>query len=687
VDNATADRIHLSLLTGLLSQIGLKEGETREYAGARGARFMIQPGSALVRATPRWVMVGELVETSRLWGRTAARIDPLWVERLAEHLIKRNYSEPRWERKRGSAVATERVTLYGIPIVAARTVQYGRVDPDASRELFIRHALVEGDWRTNHPFFHENRRLLDDVENLEDRVRRRDILVDDETLFQFYDQRIPADVVSAAHFDSWWKGARRERPDLLSFWTSMLFSPQAPEVREDDYPSTWSAGGLDLAVTYQFEPGAAADGVTVHLPLAALNTVSGADFEWQIPGLREELVTELIRSLPKPVRRAVVPAPDRAREVLTRLTAGSEALLPALERELAAIAGASITRDDWGLARVPDHLRVTFRVEDDDGTVLAEGKDLPELREKLRPRLREAISDAVAEVEHTGLTDWSIDHLPRSVERTVAGLQVHGYPALVDGGASVDVRVLDSAADQRRRMRAGTRRLLVLQFASPARSVLGRLTNQQKLALAHAPHAGPSALFDDCLDAAVDSLVERAGGPAWDRAGFVSLRQAVRASLDATTAEVVARTAAVLALARELDLGLRSTSSPALLPSLTDLRAQLTRLVHPGFVTATGAARLPDLERYLQAMRVRLDKLPERYQRDQGLLWTVRDVQEDLDAVVAALPPARRSELDEDITRVRWMIEELRVSLFGSGMRTAYPVSEQRVRKAIDTLV
>jgi len=687
VDNATADRIHLSLLAGLLSQVGLKEGETREYLGARGARFTIQPGSALVRATPRWVMVGELVETTRLWGRTAARVDPLWVERLAEHLVKRSYSEPRWERKRGSAVATERVTLYGIPLVPARTVQYGRIDPELSRELFIRHALVEGDWRTNHPFFHENRRLLEDVESLEDRARRRDILVDDDTLFDFYDQRIPADVVSTAHFDSWWKRVRKERPDLLSFWTSMLFSPQAPEISEDDYPSSWPVDGRQLAVTYQFEPGAAADGVTVHLPLASLNEVTGEDFEWQIPGLREELVTELIRGLPKQVRRMLVPAPDRARQVLARLKPGSEPLLPALERELAQLTGVSVARTDWAPERVPDHLRVTFRVEDDDGTVLGEGKNLAALREALKPRLREAISDAVAEVEHTGLTSWTIGELPRSVERTLAGLTVHGYPALVDRGTSVDVRVLDSAADQRREMRAGTRRLLMLGINAPTAAVLSRLTNQQKLALASAPHKSPTALFDDCLGAAVDALVEQAGGPAWDQAGFESLHRAVRASIDRATGEVVSASAAVLSLAREVDLGLRSTSSPALLLSLTDLRAQLAALVYPGFVTATGATRLPDLLRYLQAMQRRLEKLPERYQRDQTLLWGVQNVQQDLDAVVAAMTPARRREQADNVQRVRWMIEELRVSLFGSGMKTAYPVSEQRVQRAIDELV
>ena len=684
VDNATADRIHLSLLAGLLSQIGVKEGETREYLGARGAKFTIQPGSALSRATPRWVMVGELVETSRLWGRTAARIDPLWVERLAEHLVKRSYSEPRWERKRGSAVATERVTLYGIPVVAARTVQYGKVDPELSRELFIRHALVEGDWRTNQPFFHENQRLLEDVGDLEDRARRRDILVDDETLFDFYDQRIPADVVSVAHFDSWWKGARRERPDLLSFWTSMLFSPQAPEVSKEDYPSTWPVDEFGLAVTYQFEPGTAADGVTVHLPLAALNQVSAADFEWQIPGLREELVTELIRALPKHVRRTLVPAPDRARQVLARLKPGTEPLLPALERELQALTGTDVARDDWEPKRVPDHLRVTFRVEDEDGSVLAEGKDLGTLRLALKPRLREAISDAVAEVEHTGLTSWTIGELPRTVERTRAGLVVHGFPALVDRGATVDVRVLDNASDQGRSMRAGTRRLLTLNLTSPARGVLGRLTNQQKLALAQAPHASPSALFDDCLGAAVDAVVERSGGPAWNQAGFDTLLRAVRASIEPAVTEVVADTAVVLGLARDVEPGLRSTSSPALLLSLTDLRHQLTELVHPGFVTEAGARRLPELARYLQAMQRRLEKLPERFQRDQGILRAVQVVQAEYDAAVAKLPAERRP--DDDVTHIRWMIEELRVSLFGSGMRTAYPVSEQRVRKAVAEL-
>ena len=372
--------------------------------------------------------------------------------------------------------------------------------------------------------------------------------------------------------------------------------------------------------------------------------------------------------------------------MLERLEPGVEPLLPALERELAAIAGAEIDPGDWAPEKVPDHLRVTFRVLDDDGRTLAEGKDLAVLRERLRPKLREAISDAVAEVEHTGLTDWTIGELPRSVERKVAGLPVHGYPSLVDAGTAVDVRVLDSPADQHEQMRAGTRRLLLLGLASPARSVLERLDNRQKLALAAAPHAGASALFDDCLGCAVDHLVDQAGGPAWDQAGFESLRRVVRASIEPATAAVVTRTAEILGLAKDVETGLRSTSSPALLLSLTDLRDQLGALVRPGFVTATGAARLPDLVRYLQAMRTRLAKLPERHQRDAGLLHGVRDVEDELDAAVAALGPAGARDRAEDVARLRWMIQELRVSLFGAGMRTAYPVSEQRVRRAIRDL-
>lgn len=339
---APEQSIHISVLAGLLSHIGMKDvpkstsggtgastttGDSarntsgkNEYVGARNAKFAIFPGSALFKKPPRFVMSAELVETSRLWARVNARIEPEWVEPLAEHLLKRTYSEPHWEKDQAAVMAYEKVTLYGVPIVAQRKVNYGRIDAEVSRELFIRNALVEGDWRTHHKFFADNRRLLTEVEELEHRARRRDILVDDETLFDFYDERVPEHVVSGAHFDSWWKHKRTEEPELLDFERAMLINERAGDVSKDDYPDAWHQGRLKFRVTYQFEPGADADGVTVHIPLQVLNQVTDEGFDWQIPGLREELVTELIRSLPKPIRRHYVPAPNFAKRFLDTAT-------------------------------------------------------------------------------------------------------------------------------------------------------------------------------------------------------------------------------------------------------------------------------------------------------------------------------------------------------------------------------
>ncbi|MFD0855842.1 DUF3418 domain-containing protein, partial [Actinomadura adrarensis] len=339
--DAPPDRIHIALLSGLLSHIGLmdtdkkddagsKRRQLNEYLGARGAKFAVFPGSALFKKPPRWVMSAELVETSRLWGRINAKIDPDWVEPLAGHLVKRNYSEPHWSKKQAAVMAYEKVTLYGVPIVAQRRVNYGSIDPETARDMFIRNALVEGDWETHHRFFHDNRALLDEVEELEHRARRRDILVDDETLVDFYDERLPADVVSGRHFDAWWKQARRNDPDLLSFEKSMLINANADDVSEADYPDVWRQGPLRFRLTYQFEPGTDADGVTVHIPLQVLNQVRPDGFEWLVPGLRGELITELIRSLPKQLRVNFVPAPDYARKLLERLDPRTEPLLGAL---------------------------------------------------------------------------------------------------------------------------------------------------------------------------------------------------------------------------------------------------------------------------------------------------------------------------------------------------------------------
>ena len=677
-----ADRVHMSLLAGLLSHIGMQDTDSRprgkrrpltEFAGARGARFAIFPDSALARKPPQWVVAAELVETSRLWARVTARIEPEWAEALAAHLVRRSYSEPRWEAERGAAVATEKVSLYGLPIVAARTVMFGRIDPAAARDLFITHALVEGDWRTHHPFWAHNQRMLADAEDLERKARRRGIVADDTALFEFYDRRIPAEVTSARHFDSWWKKARPADPGLLELSPGDLIRPSAEDITADDYPARWA----DLPVSYEFAPGEPDDGVTVDIPLARLNQVSAEEFSWQVPGLRQEMVTELIRSLPKQLRTAFVPVPDTARAVLPKLDPARGDLLDTLGTELSRLGGVRIPRSAWDESRLPAYLRITFRVVE-DGRVLAAGKDLDELRRQLRPRLQATLSEAASGITRTGLRSWDIGTLPRVFSQG----EVRAYPALADTGDAVDVRLFETRAQADAAMLRGTRRLILLQVPSGARAVASRLPVSAKLAMSRHPYPGMDALLEDCAAAAADQVITEAGGPAWDEAGFARLLEAARAALAARTADVVALAARALGEAHHVESNLAGTPSPPVRAAFTDLRGQLSGLVYPGFVAETGARRLPDLVRYLRGMSRRLEKMPESLIRDAERMTVVQEVTEDYEQTLADLPPARRS--DPDVREVRWMIEELRVSLFAQTLGTAGPVSQRRIERALD---
>ncbi|QLH23173.1 ATP-dependent RNA helicase HrpA [Streptomyces sp. Rer75] len=690
--DAAPDHIHTSLLSGLLSHVGLKDSEKNEYLGARSAKFAVFPGSALFKKPPRWVMSAELVETSRLWARVNAKVEPEWIEPLAQHLVKRTYSEPHWEQKQAAVMAYERVTLYGVPIVAQRKVNYGRIDPETSRDLFIRNALVEGDWRTHHQFFHDNRKLLGEVEELEHRARRRDILVDDETLFDFYDQRIPDHVVSGAHFDSWWKHKRREEPELLNFEKSMLINERAQGVSKDAYPDSWRQGKLKFKVTYQFEPGADADGVTVHIPLQVLNQVTPDGFDWQIPGLREDLVTELIRSLPKPVRRHYVPAPNYARRFLDGAVPLQEPLTAALGRELHRMVGVRIEPEDWDPAKVPDHLKITFRVVDERRRKLAEDKDLEALKQRLKPKTRAAISkafesskEAVGIEQRGGLTSWTVGSLPRTFETRRGGQPVKAYPALVDEGASVALRLFDTEPEQRQAMWRGTRRLILLQLPSnPAKFAQGKLTNQAKLALSSSPHGSIAALFEDCVSAAADRLIAARGGPVWDEESFRKLFDAVRADIADATLDTVRKVQEVLAAWQSCERRLKGIKSPVLLPSLADVREQLSELMTPGFVTAHGVRRLPDLMRYLVAVDRRLQQLPTNAERDRTRMAKVKEMRDEYAWLLEQFPAGR--PVPAEALEIRWMIEELRVSYFAHALGTAYPVSDKRIVKAIDAV-
>ncbi|GGV48845.1 ATP-dependent helicase [Streptomyces longisporoflavus] len=710
-DDAPEQHVHISLLSGLLSHIGMKDvkeskdskekdpkqrgGGRNEYIGARNAKFAVFPGSALFKKPPRFIMSAELVETSRLWARVNARIEPEWVEPLAQHLVKRTYSEPHWEKDQAAVMAVEKVTLYGVPIVTDRKVNYGRIDPEVSRDLFIRNALVEGDWRTHHKFFAANRRLLTEVEELEHRARRRDILVDDETLFDFYDQRVPADVVSGAHFDSWWKKKQREEPELLDFERSMLINERAGDVSKDDYPDTWRQGPLKFKVTYQFEPGADADGVTVHVPLQVLNQVTADGFDWQIPGLREEVVIELIRSLPKPIRRHYVPAPNYAKAFLERAVPLQEPLHVTLARELQRMVGVPVSPDDFDLTRVPDHLKITFRITDERRKKLAEDKDLEALKLQLRPKARKALSQAAAAtaersggaaVERSGLTDWSIGTLSRVFETRRAGQPVKAYPALVDDGAeagTVSVRLFDTEAEQQQAMWKGTRRLILRNIpVNPAKFASDKLTNAQKIALSANPHGSIQALFADCAMAAADKLIGDFGGPAWDEESYRKLYEKVRAEIVDTTVRTVSQVQQVLAAWQACERRLKSTKSPTLLANLTDVRTQLDALIGPGFVTATGIRRLADLMRYMTAADRRLQQMPTNVQRDTSRMEKVHEMQDEYAWLLEQLPQGR--PVPGEVLDIRWMLEELRVSYFAHALGTAYPVSDKRILKAID---
>ncbi|MFJ9926693.1 ATP-dependent RNA helicase HrpA [Streptomyces misionensis] len=693
--DAPADRVHVSLLAGLLSHVGMKdvrEGNKNEYLGARNAKFAIFPGSALFRKQPKFVMSAELVETSRLWARVNAKIEPEWVEPLAGHLLKRTYSEPHWEKDQAAVMAYEKVTLYGVPIVAQRKVNYGRIDPEVSRELFIRNALVEGDWRTHHKFFADNRKLLSEVEELEHRARRRDIVVDDETLYDFYDQRVPEHVVSGAHFDSWWKHKRHEQPDYLDFEREMLIRESAEAVTKADYPDSWRQGALKFRVTYQFEPGADADGVTVHIPLQVLNQVTDEGFDWQIPGLREEVVTELIRSLPKPVRRNYVPAPNYAKAFLEKAVPLQEPLTVTMARELKRMVGVPFEAEDFDWSKVPDHLRITFRIVDERRRKLAEDKDLEALKLRLKPKARKALSQAAAAtasreggpaLERTGLTDWTIGRLSRVFETRRAGQPVKAYPALVDDGDTVSVRLFDTEAEQAEAMWKGTRRLILRNIpVNPAKFASEKLSNQQKLGLSANPHGSIQALFDDCAMAAADKLIADFGGPAWDEESYRKLYDRVRAEIVDTTVRTVGQVQQVLAAWGACERRLKAVRSPALLANLTDVRTQLDALVKPGFVTWAGIRRLPDLMRYLVAVDRRLQQMPTSVQRDTTRMEKVHEMQDEYAWLLEQLPQGR--PVPQQVLDIRWMLEELRVSYFAHALGTAYPISDKRIVKAID---
>ncbi|MVA75691.1 ATP-dependent RNA helicase HrpA [Auraticoccus sp. F435] len=699
--DAPVDQVHTALLTGLLSQIGLLEvreeggrprrgggrAPMREYLGARGVRFAIAPGSVLSRRPPELVMAAELVETSRLWARTVAPVTAAQLEEVGAHLLKRQYSEPHWSERSASVVAYERVTLLGVPVVARRQVGYGRIDPEESRRMFIQAALVEGRWRTRHHFFARNAAVRAEAEQLEERARRRDIVVDDEAIAAFYDARVPADVVSGAHFDRWWREARQQQPHLLDLTLDDLVTDAAADAT-GGFPDTWTVAGHDLAVDYVFDPGSGRDGVTVTVPVEVLNQVDEAPFSWQVPGLRRELATELIRGLPKQLRTRFVPAPDHARRALEWLSehqVGSDVPFPrALGQALRALTGEQVPEEAWQSRPVPEHLRVRFEVPTPDGR--RQGRDLAELRRELAQTVSETLGRVSSELVQTGRTDWTFGTIPAELRLERGGHRVVGYPALTEErtprGATVGLVVAESPHKQQQLHVRGLRRLVLLQTPDPTRWVVSHLPNTDKLALGHSPYPGVPDLLADARLASVGSLVEEVcphPEQVREEADFRRLCDRVRADNAERMRSVVATTARLLTTHQQV---LRLLAGPGLPPETRDdVTEQVGNLVFPGFLAVTGYGWLQQLPRYLAAAEQRLRSAATDPARDRRLGAEVVGVEDAYAELVAEQPPG---PLPPAVEEIGWQVEELRVSLFAQTLGTRGTVSRKRVLRAIE---
>ena len=677
-----ADDIHMSLLSGLLSNIGARDGNSKEFQGARNTRFLVFPGSALAKKPPEFLMAAELVETSRLWARDVATIDPAWVEKLGADLLKHNYSEPTWSRKRAAAIAHQKSTLYGVPIVADRTVPYHRVDPTAARDMFIRNALVAGDWNTHHAFFKTNAQALDDAAAYEEKARRRGLIVDEDTLFDFYDQRIPANVTTGRHFDSWWKKERRRNPELLDFDPAKLID-DSHEVTEESFPDHWRKGSIDYELTYKFEPGDPLDGVTVMVPIPMLAGLDTEGFDWLVPGLRLELVTELIRSLPKALRRTVVPAPEFAERAIDRLVPYEGTITQQLADVLHELGGQGINATDFQPSKLPMHLRMNYGAIDKRGKIVDSDRDLAALIRRQSGHIKSSVSRVSRTAESTAVSEWTDDTLGAiddTVTTNVDGHEVTAYPALVATKDGVELKVHPTKAAADAAMVTTTLTLLMRDIAVNTAQMVKGLPLQQRVAVDSYPHGGADGLVNDARVAAIRDLMLEAGGPVRTPSAFQKLKDTIKPQVPGRVRQAVVAIAPGLAEYSNLQAELAHWDGAA----IDDMREQLEFLLPRNAITIHGMSHLRHLPRYIQAMRIRLEDMNLDPDRDADRQAEVDNAKAYLANRLRSLPPGR--EKTREVKDIRWMVEELRVSLFAQRLGTAHAVSLRRIQKAVDKL-
>ena len=707
-EKADYESIHRSLISGLLSHMGMLEPNGNNYIGARGSRFVIFPASALAKKPPKWICASELSETSRLFARTVAAIDPIYAEACAGHLIKNTYNEPHWSKKNGAVMAYLTRSIYGLPIVQKRLVQYQDIDPKLCRELMIRDGFVGGNILCNHRFFNHNISLIDDVEYLEDKVRRRDLLVDSTTLEQFYDERIPANICNMRDFDKWWKTKSKEDPNYLDFSYELIAKGDIMAIEDKLYPEFWHQGALRYKLSYVFDIGSERDGVTVHIPITVLNQVKAEEFLWQIDGLRQELFATLIRSLPKRLRRNLIPAPEYAKALDESLKAYTQSinqsetvannnnapkgkakgaldnLFVVVARELTRMGGEVISADDFDKSLIPDYLFVNFSIEGVDGKEIAFGKDFAALSSRLQGKAREVLHQVVKSHKVTApAQSWEYGTIKKEQVTKQGSLRITAYPALTDRGEGVTLELYDSPERQAKAMAQGAIKLIALSLKSPTSYLETHLPNRAKLSMYYQPLGSIKELIFDLMLCAISNIVQRNGGVPWDEENFLRLKEIVRGELNDEALAIAKNIEQSLVKAHELKRLLKGNISFDLARSYADISAQLDGLIYKGFISQCGNEHLSELPRYLQAAIERITRLNRDVVRDQMYMRTLDGINEEYQKVLRSY---HEDLIPPPLKEVKWMIEELRVSYFAQHLGVSCPISDKRIYAELERI-
>ena len=675
--------VHQAILSGLLSHLG-QQDENREFKGARGSKFFVFPGSALSKKPPKWLMSAELVETSRLFARMNARIDPLWIEPLAEHLLKRSYSEPHWEKKQGAVMAFEQVSLYGLNIVTKRKINFKSIEPNTCRELFIREALVNGECFIKEKFLEQNQALVASIEALEQKARRKDFLIDEQQLVDFYSDKLPESAVCQSSFLAWWKKAKQEDATLLNFTKAFLLNEKSSELSTKEYPDTWQQNNLTLPLSYHFSPGDIDDGISVIIPVALLNQCHEEGFDWLIPALRYDLLVALIKALPKTLRRNFVPAPNYAQACLENMNNSQGDLVDAFAKQLLRMTGVRLPEDVWQGVELPVHLTMNFQIVNEKGKLLQQGRDLNQLKAQLQGKVKASIKQVAEKgIEKSKLTLWDFGSLPQGYEKKVANMTIKAFPALVDHKNSVAIELFEQEEHAEQAMLNGISRLILLNIPSPLKYLQEKMPNKAKLGLYFNPFGSITDLLQDCIHAACVFLVKKhmqnknvtfLPRTEYD---FDLVKNYVRAEISDCVLTAAIKVEQVLSLRHDIAKKLKGNVALNVIQSHGDIKQQSETLVFKGFVSVSGLDKLDDITRYLKGILRRLEKLPIDPNQDRLKLIEVAKASELYNNVLSQ--QRKDKPVAQEILLTQWMIEEFRISLFSQNLGTAQPISLKRI--------